>query len=96
MFSVIIPYYKKRQFIERCIESVLNQTFKDFEIILVDDGSNDDICTFCIKNYDYLVKCIKQENQGNTSIGNLLQRNRFFDHAWLWQKISHQNHGGYH
>lgn len=70
MFSVIIPYYKKRQFIERCIESVLNQTFKDFEIILVDDGSNDDICTFCIKNYDDAVKCIKQENQGVSAARN--------------------------
>lgn len=64
MFSVIIPYYKKRDYIERCIESVLSQTFKDFEIILVDDGSGDDISTFCKENYNDRIKLISQKNQG--------------------------------
>lgn len=70
MFSVIIPYYKKRDYIERCIESVLSQTFKDFEIILVDDGSGDDISTFCKENYSNAVIYITQENQGVSAARN--------------------------
>ena len=69
MFSVIIPYYKKRKYIERCIESVLNQTFKDFEIILIDDGSQDDISTVC-KKYGEYVQLISQTNQGVSAARN--------------------------
>lgn len=64
MFSVIIPYYKKRQYIERCIDSVLNQTFQDFEIIMVDDGSDDDISRLCNEKYGSKLKLISQKNQG--------------------------------
>lgn len=39
--SVIVPIYNVEQYLERCIESILNQTFQDFELILVDDGSPD-------------------------------------------------------
>ena len=52
MFSVIIPYYKKRKYIERCLDSVMTQTFKDFEIILVDDGSDDDSGSYDDSSYD--------------------------------------------
>ena len=41
MFSVIVPMYNVEQFANRCIESILGQTFKDFELILVNDGSRD-------------------------------------------------------
>ena len=41
--SVIIPVYKAESFLRNCIDSILDQTFKDFEIILVDDGSPDPI-----------------------------------------------------
>lgn len=37
--SIVIPVYNVEQYIDRCIQSVLNQTLQDFEIILVDDGS---------------------------------------------------------
>jgi len=41
MFSVVIPLYNKRQYIRRCVESVFSQSFTDFQIIVVDDGSTD-------------------------------------------------------
>lgn len=46
-FSIIVPVYNVEPYLVRCIESVLSQTFNDFELILVDDGSTDksgDIC----------------------------------------------------
>ncbi|MCG2611288.1 glycosyltransferase family 2 protein [Flavobacterium sp. SM15] len=65
MFSVVIPYYKKIKFIERCLDSVLSQTFKEFEIILVDDGSNDDLKTIlALPKYQQKISLITQENQG--------------------------------
>lgn len=65
-FSVIIPLYNKAPFVAKAIESVLSQTFDDYELIVVDDGSNDgsfDIALQAIKGY----KCChiyKQENRG--------------------------------
>lgn len=75
MFSVIIPYYKKRSYIERCLDAVLAQTFTQYEIILVDDGSKDDIIDLIAKRYAGKVLLVQQENQGvsaarNTGIAN--------------------------
>ena len=39
--SIIVPVYNVEKYLGNCIESILNQTFKDFELILVDDGSTD-------------------------------------------------------
>lgn len=66
--SVIIPVYNAEKTISACIESVLSQTFKNFELILIDDGSDDDSKMAC-RNYverDYRVKLYCQENKGRT------------------------------
>ena len=39
--SIIVPVYKAEAFLERCVDSILKQSFQDFELILVDDGSPD-------------------------------------------------------
>ena len=70
MFSVIIPYYKKRKYIERCIDAVLAQTYQDFEIILVDDGSQDDVAQLIEEKYSGKVHLIQQENQGVSAARN--------------------------
>ena len=45
--SIIVPVYNVEKYLENCIESILNQTFKDFELILVDDGSTDNSGKIC-------------------------------------------------
>ena len=64
--SVIIPVYNTEKYIEECISSVVNQTFKDIEIILVDDGSTDNsskLCDLYSKKYDF-INVIHKNNEG--------------------------------
>ena len=64
--SVIIPVYNVEKYLERCVDSVINQTFKDLEIILVDDGSRDESGRICdeIKTTDNRIIVIHQSNGG--------------------------------
>lgn len=69
-FSVLIPVYNTEKYLEECLQSVLNQTYQDFEIVLVDDGSTDNspqICDSYQKNYPDKIKVIHQSNQGQLS-----------------------------
>lgn len=71
-FSIIVPIYKVEKYIVTCIESVLNQTFKDFEIILVDDGSPDKCGQIC-DNYERIdsrIKVLHKKNGGLSSARN--------------------------
>ena len=64
--SIIIPVYNAEKYLKICVDSILNQTFKDFELILIDDGSSDtskEICEQYIK-LDNRVKVIEQSNKG--------------------------------
>lgn len=63
-FSVIIPLYNKGIFIDNTIKSVLNQTFQDFEIIIVDDGSTDNSIEIVSAYKSDKIKLFKQPNQG--------------------------------
>lgn len=70
--SIIVPVYNVEKYICRCIDSILNQTFSDFELILVDDGSPDNcpqICDYYF-NMDNRVKVIHKENGGVSSARN--------------------------
>ena len=49
LFSVCIPVYNTSKYLDECLRSVLNQTEKDYEIVLVDDGSTDDSPQICDK-----------------------------------------------
>ena len=62
--SVIIPYYNAEKYISRTIQSVLNQTCSDFEIILVDDGSIDRGVEICKAFNDPRIKIVRQANRG--------------------------------
>lgn len=70
--SVIVPIYNVEKFLPHCIESILNQTFADFELILVDDGSPDDCPKLCddAANRDARIRVIHQRNQGLSAARN--------------------------
>jgi glycosyltransferase involved in cell wall biosynthesis len=63
--SVVIPCYNLGQYLNEAVESVLKQTFQDFEIIIVNDGSTDDFTNHLLANYDKpKTRVIKTENRG--------------------------------
>lgn len=70
--SIVIPVYNSEQYIFQCIESVIKQRFKDFEIILVNDGSNDNSLIICKQwsKTDPRIKIIDKENGGVSSARN--------------------------
>ena len=66
-FSVLIPVYNTEKYLEECLQSVLNQTYQDFEIVIVDDGSTDKSALICDRyqeQYPDKIKVIHKENQG--------------------------------
>ncbi len=72
IISVIIPVYKVEPYLQRCVESVIHQTYPNLEIILVDDGSPDRCGQICDRYalQDNRVRVIHQENQGVSSARN--------------------------
>ncbi|WP_088041613.1 glycosyltransferase [Bacillus sp. EAC] len=68
--SIIVTIYQVEKYLERCIQSILNQTFKDFELILVDNGSTDGSTEICdkYKKKDARIKFVKK-NYGSISSG---------------------------
>ena len=76
--SIIIPVYSVEQYIDRCLSSVISQTYRNIEIIVVIDGSKDGSEEICEKyaNNDKRIKIIKQENKGLSAA-----RNNGLEHA---------------
>lgn len=72
MISVIVPVYKAEKFLDRCVSSILNQTYKDLELILVDDGSPDRSPEMCDRfaQADSRVKVIHKKNGGVSTARN--------------------------
>ena len=70
--SVIVPVYQVEAYLAKCLDSILAQTFTDFELILVDDGTRDD-CPRIMTRYaamDARIRCIHKENGGLSSARN--------------------------
>ncbi|MFH1230501.1 MAG: glycosyltransferase family A protein, partial [Planctomycetota bacterium] len=101
LISIIIPAYNRGHLLKRTIESVLTQTFHDFELIIVDDGSTDDTKEVVgnLQKRDSRIKYIWQKNSGaparpkNTGIKN--SKGEFIaflddDDEWLSQKLEKQ------
>lgn len=72
-YSYIIPVYKSEKYLDQCVESILVQTFSDFEILLVDDGSPDQCPVLCDEwsKKDNRIRAIHKKNGGASSARNL-------------------------
>lgn len=72
LFSIILPIYKVEEYLKECVDSILNQNFVDYEIILVDDGSPDKCPEICDKyaENDDRIHVIHKENGGLSSARN--------------------------
>ena len=73
LISIVVPVYNASKTIERCIESVLSQTYSQFELIIIDDGSTDDSLAICekIAMSDSRIIVRHQENKGVSAARNL-------------------------
>ena len=72
MISVIIPIYNSEKYLSKCISSVLEQTYKDLELILVDDGSTDNSLNICndFAERDSRIVVVHQKNAGVSAARN--------------------------
>jgi len=99
MVSVVIPAYNQARYITEAIESVLAQTFTDFELIVVDDGSTDDTHTE-LERYSARTRVIRQTNRGASAALNVGIREAHgawismlsADDAWEPTKLERQVH----
>ncbi|MEG2898607.1 MAG: glycosyltransferase, partial [Eubacterium sp.] len=73
LISLIIPIYNSEKFLDRCIQSIINQTYKNIEIILVNDGSIDQSLEICqlYKKRDNRIVIINKKNGGVGSARNI-------------------------
>lgn len=95
--SIIIPAYNSSRFISEAIKSIFNQTFKDFEIIVIDDGSTDDTKDV-LKPFIHQIQYIFKENGGVASARNVgirMSKGKYiafldYDDIWLPNKLELQ------
>lgn len=73
LISVIVPVYNVEKYLSKCVESIINQTYKNLEIILVDDGSTDNSLQICEKyaQKDNRIKVIHKKNGGQATARNI-------------------------
>lgn len=73
LISFIVPVYNREKFLSKCIESIINQTYRNIELILIDDGSTDTSLIICnkYKNIDNRIKIISQSNYGVSHARNV-------------------------
>lgn len=78
MISIIVPVYNAQKYIKRCVESIVNQSYQKWELILIDDGSKDDSSLICdeLKQTDSRILVVHTVNQGASAA-----RNRGLDEA---------------
>ncbi len=97
LFSIVIAAYNRAHFVEQAIESVFKQTFREFEIIVVDDGSTDETHEV-LSRFENRIRVVRQSRNGRSSARNTgarLARGAFIafldsDDIWMPQKLERQ------
>ncbi len=71
--SIIVPVYNVEKYLKKCVDSILGQTFTDFELLLIDDGSTDNSGSICdeLAKTDNRIKVIHKENGGLSDARNI-------------------------
>ena len=91
LITIIVPIYNAEEFLDRCINSILKQTYQDIEVLLIDDGSTDQSFEICSnwKRKDGRLKLFSQKNSGVGSARNAALKKAigryiaFVDVSWL-------------
>ena len=86
MICIIVPVFNVKNYLDRCVNSILNQTITNFELVLVDDGSTDGSGKIC-DDYNCIDKRVKVFHQKNS--GQSKARNIGIDYAFSNQKIEY-------
>lgn len=73
MISIIVPVYNIKRYVEKCVKSILNQTYKDTELLLIDDGSTDGSSELCeqLAQSDSRIRVIHKKNGGLSDARNV-------------------------
>jgi glycosyltransferase involved in cell wall biosynthesis len=79
MFSIIIPLYNKAEYVVKTVDSILNQTFSEFELIIVNDGSTDNSLSVVSTFTDSRIRILTQQNAGVSTARNNGVKNAKFD-----------------
>ena len=73
LISIIVPIYNVEQYVDKCIQSILNQTYQNFEVLMINDGSPDNSGSICQEyaDRDSRFRYFEKENGGVSSARNL-------------------------
>lgn len=73
LISIIVPIYNTEKYLKRCINSIIEQSYRNIEILLIDDGSTDNSFEICneLKRKDNRIKVFRKENEGVSATRNL-------------------------
>ena len=74
--SVCIPMYNAAQYIGECLDSVLSQTFTDYEVVVIDDGSTDASCAIVETYHDKRIRLVRKEHNYIATINSLFEEAR--------------------
>ena len=107
LISIIVPVYNVEKYLDKCIQSILSQSYRDFELLLIDDGSTDTSGSICDKyaSMDTRVRVFHKENGGVSSARNLGIKEAIGDWItfidsddWIYADLlkSYINHFSYH
>ena len=86
--SIIVPVYRAELFLSKCVDSIIRQSFKDWELLLVEDGSPDRSGEICDEyaSKDSRIQVIHTENGGVSSARNMLM---IGFHPKRWKRVHH-------